>query len=86
MACERPVLVTTRGGGREAVLEGKTGFVIDPAHPEQWRRRLEWCIGHPQELENMGRKARLHMQQSFPISMHIDWLLREYGKVAAIPA
>lgn len=65
MACSRPVVVTNWGGAKEAVLEEKTGWVIDPLDEAAWKKRLIWCTQHENELMDMGKTARLHMEQRF---------------------
>jgi glycosyltransferase involved in cell wall biosynthesis len=78
MACERIALVTNRGGGKEAIREGETGFVINPRDPESVRQRMQWCIGHPDDVRRMGKRASEHIRSEFSLSHHVDRLLDLY--------
>lgn len=78
MACERPVLVTTRGGGKEAIREGDTGFVIDPSDSEAWLSRILWCMTHMDTVSAMGISARKNIIQSFSMDRHLAIVLQAY--------
>lgn len=81
MSCERPVLVTTRGGGKEAVKDGDVGFVIDPMDPEAWFTKLQWCIQQRDAVREMGVSARQHVIASFSMEKHCSSLLDRYQTV-----
>ena len=83
MSCSRPVIVGDRGGGKEAVVEGKTGFVIHPWNINEVQEKIQWCIDHRQDLSIMGLAARAHIEAHFPLEKHVDALLRLY--TAATP-
>ena len=73
-----PVLVTSRGGGREAVIEGQTGWGIDPANPDALLDRIQWCIDHRADLPAIGQRAAGHMRTHFSLERHTDLLLGFY--------
>jgi alpha-1,3/alpha-1,6-mannosyltransferase len=52
-----PVLAADSGGPRETVVEGVTGWLRDPARPEEWSRVMDRVLNDmsPEELEQMGR-------------------------------
>jgi glycosyltransferase involved in cell wall biosynthesis len=81
MACGRAVLATNWGGAKEAVLDGKTGWVMHPLDEPAWKARMEWCLTHKDELHVMGESARSHMEASFTQKKYLEELLRIYGEV-----
>ncbi|GAB4386252.1 MAG: glycosyltransferase [Phycisphaerales bacterium] len=58
-----PVLVTDRGGPRELVEDGVTGFVLDPDAVDLWADRIVTLIGDERLRRRMGAAAAEAMQQ-----------------------
>lgn len=79
MAMGRPVIVTTFGGAKEAVIDGVTGWVVDPRSPA-FAERLQWCSDHRKELENVGIEARRHVEQHFSRERFLDEVCAVYEK------
>ncbi|KAK4120023.1 glycosyltransferase family 4 protein [Parathielavia appendiculata] len=52
-----PVLAADSGGPRETVVEGVTGWLRDPARPEEWSRVMDRALNDMSsgELEEMGK-------------------------------
>ena len=61
MACGKPVLCTDVKGSSEAVIHGKTGFILPLGKPQQLAEQMHWCIKHREELAEMGAAARQHI-------------------------
>lgn len=78
MAMERPVIATNQGGAKEAVVDQKTGWVIDPTDAAAWAERLQWCTQHREDLMQIGKEARTHVEKHFSLDAHIDALLKIY--------
>lgn len=57
-----PVLVTTEGGPKEVVIDGQTGFVIDPEDPEAWARCTLDLIRDNAKRQRMGEAAARSME------------------------
>jgi len=83
MACGTPVVMTVRGGGREAIIDSKTGWMVDPRSQEQVRDRMQWCIDHRAEVLAVGSAAREHVGRHFSLEQHVDALLRLYARYPA---
>jgi glycosyltransferase involved in cell wall biosynthesis len=56
MAHGKPVLAVNRGGPAESVLDGETGYLLEPT-PEAFAAKLDWLACHPAEIERLGRRA-----------------------------
>jgi len=58
MATGTPVVGSRIGGIPEMVQDGLTGFLVPPSDEEALAERLLWVLKHPQEAEDIGRRAR----------------------------
>ncbi len=77
MACGRPVLATSFGGAKEAVVDGVTGWLRDPQSPA-FAEQLQWCSEHRLELGIFGEAARKHMEENFSRERFLDELMEVY--------
>jgi len=55
-----PAIVADRGATRELVVDGVTGFAVDPRNVDTMRRVLVRLIRDPELRERMGRAATMH--------------------------
>lgn len=53
-----PVLTTPNAGASELIHEGRNGFLTAPKDPEALAARMQWCMDHPAQLEEMRAPAR----------------------------
>lgn len=57
-----PVIVTDSGGPQENMIRHKTGMVVKVGDPEALLHALEFLLGDPARLKEMGKAARLNME------------------------
>ncbi|SEJ39127.1 Glycosyl transferases group 1 [Dyadobacter sp. SG02] len=55
-----PVIITANTGGKDLIIEGKTGFEVPIRCPEAIADRLHWFLDHRNRLEEMGEHAQRH--------------------------
>lgn len=67
MAMGKPVIATRVGGNPEAVVDGETGFLVSPDHPDELRRAAETLCLDEHLRQDMGRKARARAEQMFTV-------------------
>jgi glycosyltransferase involved in cell wall biosynthesis len=65
MACGTPVIATNVGSLPEVVLDGMTGFIVEPNEPEELGARIRWLLDHPREGAWMGAAARCRVLEHF---------------------
>ncbi len=63
MACGIPVISTPHTAAPDILTDGLEGFIIPVRDVEALKEKLEWCVGHPQELAQMGQAARRKAEQ-----------------------
>ena len=57
-ACEVPVVGSRVGGIPDAVVEGATGLLVDPARPEELSAALRDVLRRPDRGRSLGVAAR----------------------------
>jgi glycosyltransferase involved in cell wall biosynthesis len=65
MACGRPVIGSAVGGITFTLVDGQTGFLVDPRDPEMLAARLYQLLTEPELGERMGRTGRLRVEREF---------------------
>ena len=67
MACGVPVVATRVGAFEEQIVEGETGFLIDPGIVEQMETAIETFLDDRALLVGSGKNARAHVLSNFQI-------------------
>jgi glycosyltransferase involved in cell wall biosynthesis len=62
MASGLPVITTTASGGQD-VISADAGWLIEPGDQDGLSERLNYCLEHPQIVQEMGRQARAAAEQ-----------------------
>lgn len=57
LSCGLPVLVTANAGSADLIKNFENGFVIPAKDSDALAERMQWCIEHPEEREEMRRFA-----------------------------
>jgi type III pantothenate kinase len=65
MACEAPVVASGVGGILEVVQDGITGFLVEPARPDQLAEKIRRLLDDPELARRMGRAGRARVEQQF---------------------
>jgi glycosyltransferase involved in cell wall biosynthesis len=78
MASGTPVIASRVGGLPEVVVDGQTGFVVDPGNVEEIRSHLEQLLGHDRLVAQMGDNGRQHVVEHFTWRKCAERCLRAY--------
>jgi glycosyltransferase involved in cell wall biosynthesis len=79
MACGTPVLATNVGGLPGIVVDGRTGWLVEPGAPAQdVARRLTQLLGQGQALIDMGAQASAWIARHFSLELMGDRYLNLY--------
>ena len=65
MACETPVVASAVGGILEVVEDGKTGFLVPPARPDDLAEAIRRVLDDPTLARAMGRAGRRRVEEKF---------------------
>lgn len=72
LAVEVPVVATDVGGTSEAVIEGETGFLVDPRNSEQLADRVIRLLNNSEMRRQMGKNGRNHIKKNFSIESYVQ--------------
>jgi glycosyltransferase involved in cell wall biosynthesis len=78
MAAGRPVVASRLLALAEIVIDGKTGFLIEPGDKVALARKTRLLLDDPQHGRQMGEAGRLRVEQEFPASQFVDRFARLY--------
>ena len=81
MCAGLPVVATDVGGNREAVLNGKTGFLIAPADQNALAVKLIYLLTHPDESSRLGRAGKERAETEFSLAAMIRNYQQYYIKL-----
>jgi glycosyltransferase involved in cell wall biosynthesis len=79
MACQTPVICSNTGGMPEVVKDNITGFIVPPGSPETIRRKIEYLLGHPEVVEEMGKRGREEILKRFTWDAVAERCLQAYA-------
>jgi glycogen synthase len=67
MSCKTPVVASAVGGIKEVVVEGETGFFVEPAKPKQLAKKINILLADKELAKRFGENGRKRVEK------HFDW-------------
>jgi glycosyltransferase involved in cell wall biosynthesis len=77
-ACGTPVIASRLGAMREIIDEGRTGLLFQPGNPDDLAEKVAWAWNRPDDLEEIGRGARLEYEAKYTEEKNYEQLMRIY--------
>jgi glycosyltransferase involved in cell wall biosynthesis len=68
MCAARPVVATRVGGIPEVVVDGDTGLLVAPRHPERLAEAIARLLDAPDETQLMGLRGRQRVEQVYSLA------------------
>lgn len=65
MAMEKALVTSDIGWANEMMVEGKTGFIVNPYHHELYADRIVKLLNDTELVQLMGKRARQHIENHF---------------------
>ena len=81
MAASLPTVCTGEGGNPELVTDGVTGFLVLPDAPEEVASRLEVLAGNGEMARDMGRRARLRLEEDYSVETMVRRTVEVYREL-----
>ncbi len=72
MALEKPVIATSFGGAKEIIVDGETGFIINPYDTENFSNKMIELLENPDKAKEMRKKGREKVEQFFTLEKQIE--------------
>ena len=85
-ACGLPVIASRVGALPELVEHGRTGWLFDPARPDELAAWMQQADEQPQQLQQMGRQAQAHHRQHWTGAHNHRQLAAIYGEAMRLNA
>lgn len=80
-ASGKPV-IASRGGSLPYLVEpGKTGLLFQPQDADDLAAKVRWLYDRPDEIDRMGRNARVLVEQKYDLSLRYELLHAIFEKV-----
>ncbi|WP_434564689.1 glycogen synthase [Thermoanaerobacterium thermosaccharolyticum] len=65
MACNTPVVASATGGIKEVVLDGETGFLVEPGNPEDLAEHIKKLLDDRELAATFGANGRKRVEEMF---------------------
>lgn len=83
MACARPVVATAVGGAREQVVDGETGYIVQPGDDEAMATHIIGLLRDPERARLMGQRGRRIVQEKFSCAAQLQSTEALYERLLA---
>jgi len=78
MAYGKPVIATCFGGSREAVIDGQTGFIVNPYDIEILADKIVLLLNDNELSGEFGKRGQERVYEFFNLPDHVDLLQKYY--------
>ena len=68
-------------GTKDAIIDGKTGYIVDSKNPLDISRKLEFLIENPEERTRLGINAHNYVEDNYKWSNRIEDFRRINEKI-----
>ncbi len=72
MAAGLPVVATNVGGNREVILDGRTGFIVEPGSPDKLAEKIKDLLEDDEIRKNFGEAGFKRVKENFSIDKTVD--------------
>ncbi len=73
-----PVIASRIGALADIVADGETGLLFEPGNAQDMADKLFWALNHPEQMAEMGCKARLKYETEFTAEQNYVQLMAIY--------
>jgi glycosyltransferase involved in cell wall biosynthesis len=81
-ASAKPIIATNIGGALETIINGETGFLVEPNNIDQLAETIDRLLDMPKnQIDIIGTAGRQHIQQNFSNQLMCDKTIEFYQKV-----
>jgi glycosyltransferase involved in cell wall biosynthesis len=81
-ATGKPVVCTRTGGAPEALIDGKTGLLVEPANPKQLESAIMHILSDDKLALSMGRAGKQFVQARYDIQIIISTMIDVYEELS----
>lgn len=81
MASKKPVVGTCYGGSREVVVDGVTGYIVNPLNVKKMASKTIDLLNNPQKAEMFGRAGYEKVKGEFSLKKSVKEYLDRFNKI-----
>lgn len=81
--CGTPVVATDDGGMSEIIIEKENGLKFRMGDSAQLAESIEWAVGHPVEMDEMGVAARKDFEERYGEEKNYEVLMDVYRRAVS---
>jgi glycosyltransferase involved in cell wall biosynthesis len=85
MAWSRPVIATAVNGCTEVVVDGETGFLVEPGDTAHWADRVVELLDDPAKAIVMGQRGGKRVEERYSLREMVARVEELYWQVAESP-
>jgi glycosyltransferase involved in cell wall biosynthesis len=82
MAAGKPVVTSKIPPLTEIVIDGETGWLVEPENPRAFAHAIAWLLQHPAAAQQMGRRGQERVRRDFSAEQMAAQTLSLYRKLA----
>lgn len=80
MAAGKPVIATCFGGSPEVVMDGETGFIVNPLDSATFAERLQRLLVDRDLRRELGGRGRERIREQFTLDKQVERMLDLYAR------
>ncbi len=80
MAARKPVIATCFGGSPEVVMDGETGFIVNPLDSATLAERLQRLLVDRDLRRELGARGRARIREQFTLDKQVERMLDLYAR------
>lgn len=80
MACKKPVVSSYFGGPKEVVIDGETGYLVNPNNVDLMADKIIDLLKNPQKAKQFGEAGYKRVGEFFSLEKQADEILKRYIK------
>jgi glycosyltransferase involved in cell wall biosynthesis len=84
MACAKPVISTPIMGIPEAVVEGETGLLVQPGHPNDLQDAMQTLLSNPDLCKSLGQRGKKRVTEKFTWNQHAQQMTSIFENLISI--
>lgn len=81
MACGKPVIGSAFGAASEIIVDGETGYVVNPLDTNALARAIRSLLQDPTRRQTFGATAQARVREHFTLQQQAERLLEVYGEL-----
>jgi len=81
MASRKPVIATKYGGSPEIVVDGVTGYIVNPLNVDELVAKLSDLLKNPKKAKEFGERGYQRVKEQFSLEKQIKEILKYYENI-----